>query len=44
LGGGGLFIFGGAGGTANVSTTSFCSNTPDNINGSYTDGGGNTFC
>jgi hypothetical protein len=39
--GGGIFI---TGGTATVSTSVFCGNTPDNIDGSYTDGGGNTFC
>jgi parallel beta-helix repeat protein len=33
-----------AGGSLTVSTTSFCGNTPDNINGLFTDGGGNTFC
>jgi hypothetical protein len=32
------------GGSLTVSTTSFCGNTPNDINGSYTDGGGNTFC
>jgi hypothetical protein len=40
LSGGGFFI---AQGTATVSTSYFCGNMPDNIVGSYTDGGGNTF-
>jgi hypothetical protein len=30
-------------GTLTVSTSAFSGNTPDNIHGSYTDGGGNTF-
>jgi hypothetical protein len=33
-----------AGGRATVSDTFFCGNTPDNTVGSFTDGGGNTFC
>jgi hypothetical protein len=40
--GGGIYIS--SGGAATVSTSSFCSNTPDAIFGTYTDGGGNTFC
>jgi hypothetical protein len=31
-------------GTVAVSGSMFCNNTPDNIFGAYTDGGGNTFC
>jgi predicted outer membrane repeat protein len=31
-------------GPTTVSTSSFCGNSPDNIFGPYTDGGGNTFC
>jgi hypothetical protein len=38
--GGGIYN---TGGTLTVSTSVFSSNGPDNINGSYTDGGGNTF-
>jgi len=41
FGGGAIFI---GGGPATISTSFFCGNTPDNISGSYTDGGGNTFC
>jgi hypothetical protein len=40
LSGGGFFI---AGGTAKVSDSYFSGNSPDNITGSYADGGGNTF-
>jgi hypothetical protein len=38
--GGGIFI---SAGTVTVSNSYFSGNTPDNIFGSYTDGGGNTF-
>ena len=40
--GGGILNFG-AGGALMVSNSIFSSNTPDNVNGSYTDGGGNIF-
>jgi len=36
-------IYNASGGTLTVSTSVFSSNTPDNIFGVYTDGGGNTF-
>jgi hypothetical protein len=38
--GGGIFN----NGAATVSDSVFCANSPDDILGVYTDGGGNTFC
>ena len=40
--GGGIYNAGTAG-ALTVLNSIFSSNTPDNINGPYTDGGGNTF-